>query len=352
MFEIVIILICLIINAFLAGSETAFIAVSKPTLRELVKQGDLKAKQLLLLRENPERTLSIIQVGITFVGAFAAAIGGAGAEEMISPWIITTFHLNEFIAEIFSLIIVVIPLTYISVVIGELVPKTLALRRPLFIASVAAPWLQKISVLISPIITLFEWSTKKILDSFPQKHVIYEEHTQESPSVELNILSAPNRQYVFNILKIEKTSIKEILVSWKEVVYVEDHQTQEQIENTIISSAHTRLPVVRNNDVIGILNAKEFLAFQKTGQTNWQSLLRPVYSIDVNMPILSALRLMQEKRIHMAIVYDGKHKVGIVTMEAIFEEIVGDIYDEEDDGTLNRIVNSITFKGKHVKRNI
>lgn len=352
MIEIFIIFLCLIVNALLAGSETAFIAVSKPTLRELEKRGDLKAKQLLYLRENPERTLSIIQVGITFVGAFAAAVGGAGAEEIISPWLVTTFQLNEVIAEIFSLIAVVLPITYISVVIGELVPKSLALRRPLFIAYAAAPWIQKISVLISPVITLFEWSTKKILNSFPQKHVEAEESMQESSLGELNVLSAPSRQYVFNIFKIEKTLVKEILVRWSEVIYLEYSQTQEQIENTIISSAHTRVPVVRNNDVVGILNAKEFLAFQKTGNTNWQSILRPVYAIDVNMPILSALRLMQEKRIHMAIVYDGANKVGIVTMEAIFEEIVGDIYDEEDDGTLSRILASASFKGKHVKNYI
>ncbi|CDR35163.1 hemolysin family protein [Criblamydia sequanensis] len=349
MFEILIIIFCLFVNALLAGAETALIAVSKPTLRELVKQGDLKAKQLLALRENPERTLSIIQVGITFVGAFAAAIGGAGAEEFISPWLIQKFRINEFVAEIISLIIVVVPLTYISVVIGELVPKTLALRRPLFIASLAAPWLQKISLLISPLITLFEWSTKKILNSFPQKHV-HEEAFPENSTVELNVLSAPNRQYVFNLLKIEKTRVKEILVTWSQVVFVEDTQTQEQIENTIITSAHTRLPVLKKDKVIGILNAKEFLAFQKTGETNWQSLLRPAYTIDVNMPILSALRLMQEKRIHMAIVYENNEKKGIVTMEAIFEEIVGDIYDEDDDGTLNRILSSISFKGKHIKR--
>jgi putative hemolysin len=351
MIEIVIILICLVINALLAGSETAFIAISKPTLRERVKQGDAKAKLLLSLRENPERTLSTIQVGITFVGAFAAALGGVGAEEMISPWIAKTFQLNELLAEFLSLMIVVIPLTYISVVIGELVPKTLALRRPLFIAYLAAPWLQRSSSLISPVITLFEWSTKKILNSFPQQHVVFEEQVQEGTSVELNILSAPNRQYVFNILKIENTTVKEIMVNWSEVMYVEDHQTQDQIERTIIFSGHTRLPAMRNNEVIGILNAKEFLAFQKTGQTNWQSLLRPAYNIDANMPILSALRLMQEKRLHMAIVYDGNNKAGIVTMEAIFEEIVGDIYDEEDDGTLNRILNSVAFKAKHIKRN-
>lgn len=350
MFEVFIIIICLILNALLAGSETAFIAVNKPTLRKLGRQGDIKAQQLLLLRENPERTLSTIQVGITFVGAFAAAIGGAGAEELISPRIIETFGLNEFIAELISLMIVVIPLTYVSVVVGELVPKSLALRRPLFIAYLAAPWLQKISVLISPVVSLFEWSTKRILSSFPQKHVMAEEMPHEGSGVELNVLSAPNRQYVFNLLKIEKTSINEIYVDWSDVVYADAHQTHDQIEHIIISSGHTRLPVVRDNDVVGILNAKEFLAFQKTGQSNWHSLLRPAYNIDVKMPILSALRLMQEKRLHMAIVYDGANKAGIVTMEAIFEEIIGDIYDEEDDGTLSRILSTASFKGKHIKR--
>lgn len=349
MFELILITVCLAINALLAGSETAFIAVSKPDLRELVKNGDPKIKQLLALRENPERTLSIIQVGITFVGAFAAAIGGAGAEEEISPWIISRFGLNDFLSELIALTIVVIPLTYISVVLGELVPKTLALRRPLFIASNAAPWLTKISNLVSPIITLFEESTKKILSLFPPKHVISEEQS-DNATTELDLLSPPSRQYVVNIMKIEKTTVNEILVPWSEVIFVEEYQSQEQIEHTIISSAHTRLPVVKNDDVIGILNAKEFLALQKTGESNWQSLLRAAYKMDIHTSILSALRLMQEKRIHMAVVYDGKNKRGIVTMEAIFEEIIGDIYDEEDDGRLSRILSSAAFKGKYIKR--
>lgn len=341
MFEIFIIITCLIINALLACSETAFIAVNKSTLRELVKKGNPVAKQLLILRENPERTLSVIQVGITFVGAFAAAIGGAGAEQMISPWIIKKFHLNEFIAEIFSLVLVVLPLTYISVVIGELVPKTLALRRPLFIAFNAAPWLQKISSLISPIVTLFEWSTKKILNSFPKTHVSPENTPEEDSEFELNILSAPNKQYVFNIFKIEKTMVKEIQLHWPEVTYLKAEQTLEKVERIIITSGHTRLPIMKNNQVIGILNAKEFLAFQKTNQKNWKTLLRPAYNIDAKMPILSALRLMQERRIHLAIVYENRHKTGIITLEAIFEEIVGDIYDDEDDGTLNHILRRI-----------
>lgn len=344
MFELIVIIICLAFNALLSGAETAFIAVSRPALRELVKQGNERAKLLLFLRENPERTLSVVQVGITFVGALAAAIGGAGAEETITPLLMSHFHINETLAEIFSMLIVVIPLTYVSVVFGELVPKTLALRRPLFLASESAPWLHLTSRIIDPLVTVFEWSTKKIVNLFPTKHTTHEESSSGESSIELDILSAPNRQYVLNIVKIEKTMVKEILVSWSEVIYVDDHQTLEQVENLIISSAHTRLPVMKNQEVIGIINAKEFLAFQKTGQTNWLSLMRAPIKIPDYMPMLSALQIMQQKRAHMAIVYKENTKVGIVTMEAIFEEIVGDIYDEEDDGTLTRILNSIHFK--------
>lgn len=348
MFECIAIVLCLVINALLACSETAFIAVSKPALRELVKSGNHKAAQLLELRENPERTLSVIQVGITFVGAFAAALGGAGAEEIISPWIIRTFGFNESIAEILALTSIVVPLTYISVIFGELVPKTLALRRPLSLATSAAGSLKTISNLISPIVTLLEVSTKAVLNLFPQKHV----SSEEPANIELELLSEPNRQYVLNIMMIQKTTVNEIFVPWIDVVSIQNDHTRELVELAIISSGHTRLPVVKGDEVIGILNAKEFLAFLKTEQLNWQSIIRPAYGLDVHTPILSALRLMQDKRIHMVIVYHNNTKVGIVTMEAIFEEMVGDIYDEEDDGTLTRILSSAAFKGKYIKRTL
>lgn len=345
MLEIIVIMICLVINAFLAGSETAFIAVSRPALRELVKKGDDKAGLLLRLRENPERILSVIQVGITFVGALAAAVGGAGAEETITPWLIAHFGINKALAEIISMLIVVVPLTYVSVVLGELVPKTFALRRPFFLAFKTAPWLHLMSNIINPIVSFLEWSTKKIVNLFPKEHMAHEESLSQGPSLELNVLSAPNRQYVLNLFKIEKTTVKEVLVEWEEVIYVTDDMTLEEVESVIISSAHTRLPVVKKNlEVLGIINAKEFLAFQKTGQTNWLSLVRPPIRIPDNMPLLSALQIMQQKRAHMALVYSGGVRRGIVTMEAIFEEIIGDIYDEEDDGTLTRILDSIHFK--------
>lgn len=344
MIEIFAIIICLLVNAVLAGSETAFIAVSRASLKELAKKGNEEAKVLLLLRENPERTLSVIQIGITFVGVLAAAVGGAGAEEVMVPWIVSLLGISEALAEIFSILIVVVPLTYVSVVIGELVPKTFALRRPLFLASKAAPWLHSVGRALNPIVTSFEWSTKKIVNLFPKKHAVQEEPHQSEISAEINILSPKNRQYVINILKIEKTKVGEIMVPWDEVIYAEIGQSVEQVEQLIITSGHTRLPVVKNNEVIGIINAKEFLAYQKTGGNDWSSLTRQTIKISDKTLILSALQLMQEKRAHMVIVYGGTSKIGIITMEAIFEEIIGDIYDEDDDGTLKKILDSIHFK--------
>ncbi len=344
MFELIIILVCLLINAFLSASETAFIAVSKPALRELVKQGNENAKMLLTLRENPERTLSITQMGITFLGMLAAAVGGAASEEGIAPWLEANFGIKENTAEILSLFMIVTFLTYINVVIGELVPKTLALRRPMFIASKSAPWLHRIGSLIGPIVTFFEWSTKKILNSFPNKHVVSETHGEYEDIIGFDALTESSKQYVLNLVKIENTTVKEITVGWSEVTYLTKDQTLTEAEHVFVTSGHTRLPVLEFDEVIGMINAKEFLAFLQTKQQNWLSLLRPAVKTPDSTPLLTALRIMQEHRSHMAIVYERSEKAGIVTMEAIFEEIVGDIYDEDDDGALTKILSSVHFK--------
>lgn len=137
------------------------------------------------MRENPERTLSIIQVGITFVGALAAAVGSAGAEETMTPWLVAHLGINESLAEILAMLAVVIPLTYVSVVFGELVPKTFAPRRPLFLAFKTGPWLHFISRFINPIISVLEWwglsllkrFSKKLLETFTMKRMTEQTHS-------------------------------------------------------------------------------------------------------------------------------------------------------------------------------
>src|SRR5690606_23156012 len=139
---------------------------------------------------NPERTLSIIQIGITVVAAVAAAVGGASAAKNLKPYLMQNLNLSPFPAEILSILGAVIPITYLSVVVGELVPKTLALRIPMTIVLAGAPVLFFADRGLSPLVTVLEWSTKQILRLF-QKRTPKETRDQET--IELDSMSPTHR---------------------------------------------------------------------------------------------------------------------------------------------------------------
>ncbi|TAJ76698.1 HlyC/CorC family transporter [bacterium] len=339
MFEIIVIAACLIFNAILSGTEMAFVTVPRPRLRELARGGHPAAQKILSLRDNPERTLSIIQVGITLVGALAAAVGGAGAEESIQPIFQERLGFSEPISEFLSILTVVAPITYLSVVVGELVPKALALRNPQTIVLRAARWLTKFDILLGPIVSALEWSTKKFLQTF-FRWAKHEPAPADASAVELDLLSQQTRQYVLNLVDIEKKRVKDVMLPWEQVVSVRVDQSLDEVENAVISSGQTRLPVLRDDTVIGIINTKEFMALRRSGRDDWQTIIRPVVQVQENDPILRALRQMQEKHSHLSIVFSQNRRVGIVTIEDILEEIIGDVFDEDDDGALRRILST------------
>ena len=353
MLELLIIFVCLLLNALLAGAEIAFVAVNRPFLRGLVRQGHTKAQLLLQLREKPERTLSVVQIGITLVGALAGAVGGAGAEELLSPTLGKKLGVGEATADAIAIGFVVLPLTYATVVMGELVPKSLALRDSLHFALRAAPWLSLFDKIFGPIVTLFEWSTKQVLLLLSlmrfRKSIgargaepLHEAPEREGgdTTVVLDFLSSQHRQYVMNLVNLERKSARDIYLPWQHVVYVQPTQHVEEIEAVILSSGHTRVPVVKANEVIGVLNTKEFMALRGSRCDEWLPLVRPAIKLQASTPLLASLRLLQERRMHMAVVYAEQKLLGIVTLEDILEEIVGELYDEDDDGKLRRILGS------------
>ena len=339
MLETLLILLCIIMNGLLSGAETAFIATNRYTLRKMASTGKEKVAILLQLRENPERTLSVTQIGITFISALAAAIGGAGAEEHVAPWIEKSLSLSSTGAEIISIIIIVLPLTYFSVVIGELVPKTLALRKPLTIGLAAAPWLYYIEKIIFPLVNIFEWSTRKVVDLLPSFSHDERDSSQHQDNP-LETISEENRQYIINVVRLERTTVKAAYIPWDQVDFVRFNASFEEIEQVIIQSGHTRLPVLENEHLVGILNTKQFLALRETGSREWKPLIKECATLQEDMPILAALRQLQANRSHMSAIYRGSEIIGIITLEAILEEIVGDIYDENDDGIILKILSA------------
>ncbi|MGE4106889.1 MAG: CNNM domain-containing protein [Bacteriovoracia bacterium] len=336
--EILLISGCLALNALLAAAEMAFVTARKARLRGLEKAGNPKATQLLRLREKPERTLSVIQIGITLVGAVAAATGGAGAGEFISPIFQSRLGVSRNVAEFLSVAVVVVPLTFFSVVMGELVPKALALRNPVGIALKAAPYLAFLDRFFSSVVSILEWSTKKTLQIFFRKSVSAARPAEPEP-IEVADLSEPAKEYVLNLVNLEKRRVKDVYLSWESVVTVRTDQDLAEVEAVVVSSGHTRLPVLEANEVIGIINTKEFMALRRAGQADWRLIIRPAVKVQKSASLISALRQMQQKRSHLSIVYSQTQRMGIVTIEDILEEVIGDVYDEDDDGAIRRILS-------------
>src|SRR6478736_2334825 len=340
MIEVAIVVLCLRAKALIAGAEMAFVAVSRPSLRELVRQGHKKADILLRLRERPERTLAVMQIGITLVAALAGAVGGAGAEEQLSP-LFEKLGVSESTADTLAIGVVVIPLTYFTVVIGELIPKTLALRRSLTVGLAAAPWLSFFDRILGPLVTIFEWSTKRFLALLRLTGMQSGRPEEgQAATVELGLLSSQHRQYVMNLVDLERKRVKDICMPWSQVIKADVRMSARELETILLASGHTRVPVLDREALIGILNAKEFLALHASGSEQWLSLVRPAVELQDQLPLLAGLRMLQDRHVHMGVVYSHQTRVGIVTLEDILEEVIGEIYDEDDDGALKAILTA------------
>lgn len=347
MLTVLIIAVCLFINAFLSAIEMAIVSLSLPQLKSLSRQGDAGATRLLRFRENPERTLSILQIGITLFGSVSAAVGGAGAEESIRPFFQTQYGFSENLATVIAVTLVVLPLTYVSVVVGELVPKTLALRHPLTVAKFGTKTLLVLDQIFSPLVFILEKSTRVITRLI---RIRSEPHNKISGEVNIEGLTHQHRQYVVNLVDLENKRIRDVMVPWSQVNIVHVDQTMQKVAEVILQSGHTRLPVVDSQNVIGVLHTKEFMSYREAGATEWSSIVRPILKVKEAESLIRALRMMQISRRHMSLVLSKDEVlIGIITLEDIIEEIVGDIYDEDDDGSVRSILASkaaLRFRSK------
>lgn len=328
MFEFTVVLICLFVNGVLSCLEMAFVSVSRPQLRSLAAKGNIAAKRILRLKNSPERTLSVLQIGITLVGAVSAAVGGAGAEENLSPLLQNRYSLSEETAEAIAIVIIVLPLTFFGVVLGELVPKSLALRSPLKLALSGGFFLELLERVFSPFVWILEVTTKILLKMFRFSGI--HESFEELTSLDLEPLSETNKQYVLNLVNVDRLSVKDIYVDWNEVARVDISEHYFSVMEKIRQSRHTRLPVTQDNSVIGILHTKEFVAESEISKLDWTELIRPIIRVKAKESLIATLKIMQKNRSHLALVEEQNQILGIVTLEDIFEEIVGDILDEDD----------------------
>ncbi|MES2803668.1 MAG: hemolysin family protein [Bdellovibrionota bacterium] len=330
MVEIIVVALSILANAFLSGLEMAFVTVSKAHLKKLAAEGSTSAARVLRLKSNPERTLSVLQVGITLVGAISAAVTGASAEEHLSPWFMSRFGLGEELAESISIVAVVLPLTYVSVVIGELVPKSVALRFPVKMALWGGLLLVVMDRVFAPFVLIFEYSTKFITRLLFAK-LSTRENVDTTQEVDLDNLNETHKQYVFNLIGIDKRRVKDVMVPWDQVTTIQVEEHSHDVLQKIRTHMYTRIPVMKDGKIQGILYTKEFIAEPEITKLDWTKLIRKAEYLVPSEPIINALKKLQQRKSHMGIARAGETILGIITLEDIFEEFIGDIYDESDE---------------------
>ncbi len=325
MWEIFIILLCLTLNAVIAGTEFAFIAISKPYLRKLTAEGNKRAERVLQLRENPEKTLSVIQLGVTFIGVVAAAVGGAEVDQWFAPWLKRTFGLGGGMTQTISILLFVVPYTFINVVFSELVPKTLALRNPEWVIFRTSGALIFLGRVLAPIVFLLERSTKLIAKLFhPWTGREAKRGEEELP------VSSLVRPYMMNLAKLEGRRIQDVMIPWADTDKIQSRDSTIEVKEKVLSKGHTRMPVVEGDKPVGLLLTKQFIKFLEEERSDWKSLIRPLITVKKDETLVNALKVLQSKHSHMSIVENEDLPIGIVTIEDILEEVVGEIYDEDD----------------------
>jgi len=342
LFDILVIASLVIVNGFFAASEISLISLRKSRVRHLVKSGNPAARRVQRLQEEPERFLATVEIGITLVGTLAAAIGGIIAVVHLKPMLLS-FQIGfiQKAAEPLSVAIVVGLITYFTIVIGELVPKSIGIRHSERIAFFTAKPIEFLSRTLSLILRVLDLSNKCVMRLFQiekgqESSFISEDEVKYliREGRKSGVFEPSEEDLIHSVFRFTDTLVKEVMVPRTEIVAVEKSSDIDSILRKMNEQGFSRLPVYSEtiDNIIGIVYLKDILALHMENRpVQLSSVLRKPYIVPPNKNVSVLLKEMREKRIHLALVgdeYGGTD--GLVTMEDLIEEIVGDIRDEQE----------------------
>ena len=339
--DILLIIIFIFINGFFAAAEIAVVKLRRTRIKQLINEGKKNAVVLEKLREDPDKFLATIQIGVTLAVAIASAIGGAVAVETLKPALKSIpIPIISLSSDVISIAVVTVIITYFTVVFGELIPKSIALSHPETVGLMIAPLIHKFSKLATIFVKILTVSTNILLKPFGEKAFRQRGYISEEEikllieeGREKGIFEAEERELIHSVFEFTDMSAKEVMVPTPHMVTIRLNMTLEDIKTTISEEQFSRYPVVGKdlNDIRGILYVKDFQNALVKGQVDVRKIIKPPFFIPETMKISKLLKEMQKKRIHMALVIDEYGGVsGLVTMEDLLEEIVGEIRDEYD----------------------
>ncbi len=335
-----------LLNAFFAASEIALISLNDNKIRLMAESGHKKARILKGLLGEPSRFLATIQIGITLAGFLASAFAAESFSGELAQWAVSQgVRLPAPLMNTLSLVLITVVLSYFTLVFGELVPKRLAMKRAETIAMAAARPLQALSVAASPFVRFLTFSTNfcvRLLGVNPDEEdrSVTEEEIRMMVDVgeEKGTIDQAEKLMINNIFELNNKSVTDVMTHRTDILALPVEADLAEVTSVINSEKYSRIPVYAEtlDSIVGILHAKDVLHYVTAGGGPegfvLRDLLRRAYFVPTSKRIDILLRELQREKTHMAVIFDEYGGTeGLVTLEDLIEEIVGSIFDEDDE---------------------
>lgn len=334
--EVLLIFLLVVLNGVFAMSEIAVISARKTRLQQLADEGNTKAATALELAVHPDRFLATVQIGITLIGILAGAFGGATLTEEIAPWFSAIPVLAPY-SEAIAVALVVLFTTYLSLVIGELVPKRLALLQPERVASLIAPPMKTLSRVASPAVKVLSVSTNAILRLLGVRPMAEQPITEEeiksmvAQGAQAGMIEEAERDIVESVFRLGDRRVDELMTPRTAVIWLDINDPPDITEQEIIASNHSRFPVCNGelDDILGVVLGKDLLVLKLRNEPlDLRPLLQRPLMVPESLPALRLLERFKQTGMHLALIIDEYGGVeGLVTLNDILEAIVGDVPD-------------------------
>lgn len=336
----------ILLNAFFAATEIAIISLNEKKVKARAEEGDKKAVKMLNIIKDPTKFLSTIQIGITLAGFLGSAFAADNFAERLSGWLVTTFNVSAQGASVInsvSVIIITLILSYFTLVLGELVPKRWAMKHKEKLANGVCGVISVLTVILKPVIWFLTVSTNGVLRLFGVNPNEKEESVSEEDIVLMldaggdeGTLNKEDIKYIKNVFKLDGMTAEEVMTPRMSLVRLADTASDQEIMQVIETEGYSRIPVYSGDvdNIIGVLYARDYLLKRSNSDFELKQILKEPVFIPKTKRLDVLFKEMQKTHSHIVILIDEYGMTaGIVTMEDILEELVGEIWDEQDEPT-------------------
>ena len=337
--QLLVVLVLVAIEGVFVAAEIALVTLRHSRIDQLIDEGHRNARRVKRLVDDPARFLAVAQIGVTFVGFLASAYAAVNLADRLAESLKDVPILQKAAAGI-ALLIITSLLSCFTIVFGELVPKTLALAYPDRVALTLSGPLDLVGHIFAPLVNLLTWLTRKIAGGFGAGVARQAQINSEELKLiverggETGVLEAEEEQMISAVIELGEHRVHEVMVPRTDMTALPVTSTIDEAIDAFIREGHSRIPVFKEtiDEVVGVLYAKDLLPFLKGGQKpDLRKLLRAPLFVPESMLVDDLLHKIQGRKVHLAIVLDEYGgTAGMVTIEDLLEEIVGDIQDEYD----------------------